>query len=128
MVALAKTDVGSPVTQMNVRMAKDLHEAGSAALAEIGFNPSQAVRALWERAAMRGADLAEVHALLAGAQKPAALNNADRAREGQAIVAEGMAAMGLSTAQWPATGFPSYDEVEHEARFEKLVGEGFVHG
>lgn len=34
--------------QMNVRMDRQLKEAGDAVLASLGMTPSQAVRALWE--------------------------------------------------------------------------------
>ena len=49
-------------TQINIRMDRSLKEAGDAALAQIGLNPSQAVRALWEKASHRGKDLEEVSA------------------------------------------------------------------
>ncbi|SCH80791.1 addiction module antitoxin%2C RelB/DinJ family [uncultured Collinsella sp.] len=35
-------------TQMNIRMDAALKESGNAALARLGYTPSQAVRALWE--------------------------------------------------------------------------------
>ena len=60
----AQSDVSSLTAQMNVRMDSALHEAGNAALAEIGVSPSQAVRALWGKAAKRGEDLEEVRTFL----------------------------------------------------------------
>lgn len=51
--------------QVNVRMNSRLKEEGDAALARIGLSPTQAIRALWERAAKRGEDLAQVEELLA---------------------------------------------------------------
>ena len=36
--------------QMNVRIDRELKREGDAALATIGYTPSQAVRALWENA------------------------------------------------------------------------------
>ena len=50
--------------QLNARMSRNLKEAGDDALATIGLSPTQAVRALWEKAAKRGKDLDEVAALL----------------------------------------------------------------
>ena len=52
--------------QLNARMSKSLKESGDEALALIGFSPTQAVRALWEKASRRGKDLEEVEALLRG--------------------------------------------------------------
>ena len=50
--------------QLNARIDRDLKTAGDSALSLIGFSPSQAVRALWEKAARRGKDLEEVAELL----------------------------------------------------------------
>lgn len=55
--------------QLNVRMDRSLKEAGDEALAQIGLNPSQAIRALWEKASRRGKDLEEVSALLCESDK-----------------------------------------------------------
>lgn len=65
----------STMVQMNVRMDRDLKTRGDAALADIGFSPSEAVRALWARVARRGADAAAVQKLLsdgAATSRPAA--------------------------------------------------------
>ena len=40
--------------QMNVRMDRQLKEAGDAVLAHIGMTPSQAVRTLWEYLVVNG--------------------------------------------------------------------------
>lgn len=40
-----------PMVQMNTRIDRDLKQRGDAALAQAGFSPSEAVRALWEFAA-----------------------------------------------------------------------------
>lgn len=40
-----------PMVQMNTRIDQDLKRRGDAALAQAGFSPSEAVRALWEFAA-----------------------------------------------------------------------------
>ena len=63
-IASARAGASSLTAQMNVRMDVALHEAGNTALAEIGVSPSQAVRALWEKAAKRGKDLEEVRTFL----------------------------------------------------------------
>ena len=57
--------------QLNVRMDAACKKAGDAALASIGYSPSDAVRALWSTAARRGADLQEVKNLIDGHPKKA---------------------------------------------------------
>ena len=52
------------VIQMNTRIEQSLKREGDAALSLIGLNPSQAVRALWRKAARRGEDLQQVAQLL----------------------------------------------------------------
>ena len=54
--------------QLNARMNRELKKAGDEALARIGLSPTEAVRALWTKAAKRGADLEEVAELLAPAE------------------------------------------------------------
>ena len=51
--------------QLNARMSSELKKAGDEAMARIGLSPTEAVRALWAKAAKRGADLEEVAVLLA---------------------------------------------------------------
>ena len=50
--------------QLNTRMNRELKEAGTVALAEIGLTPTRAINALWEKAAKRGKDLDEVASML----------------------------------------------------------------
>lgn len=72
-------------TQLNARLDKKLKASGDAALALIGLSPTQAVRALWEKAARRGADLEEVAALLSPAPRqkaPGASRQDDAVRQG----------------------------------------------
>lgn len=52
--------------QINVRLDKELKEAGDSALAELGLTPSVAVRALWEQAARRGEAMQTIAPLLMG--------------------------------------------------------------
>ncbi|MDO4890505.1 MAG: type II toxin-antitoxin system RelB/DinJ family antitoxin [Coriobacteriaceae bacterium] len=63
--------MGTSVTvQMNIRIDSELKQSGDAALADMGFTPSQAVRGLWKRASQRGEDAAAVQALLADTLGP----------------------------------------------------------
>ena len=52
------------MTQLNVRMPRALKDAGDAALASVGVSPSEAIRALWERASDRGEGLSQAMRLL----------------------------------------------------------------
>ena len=56
--------MGSTV-QVNARMSQQLRNEGDAALACIGLSPTQAIRALWEKASKLGEDLEQVEQLLA---------------------------------------------------------------
>ena len=71
-------------TQMNIRIDASLKERGDDALSSIGFTPTQAVRALWERASQRGRQLEEVRQFLQGAQA-----EADRTDTGSSLLAAG---------------------------------------
>ncbi len=51
--------------QINARLNRALRDEGESALASIGLSPSEAIRALWAKAAKRGADLQAVQSLLA---------------------------------------------------------------
>lgn len=49
---------------MNVRIPADLKRCGDESFASIGVTPTEAVRALWEKASDRGKGLSEVSKLL----------------------------------------------------------------
>lgn len=85
------------VTQMNVRIDASLKTAGDEALSSIGFSPTQAVRALWERAAQRGEQLEAVKRFLNDGTAEASRNpKLDVLEAGWRIVPEGLAALGIS--------------------------------
>ena len=50
--------------QMNVRIPADLKRCGDESFASIGVTPTEAVRALWEKAADRGKGLSDISKLL----------------------------------------------------------------
>ena len=50
--------------QLNVRMDEQLKQSGDAALASIGFSPSETIRIIWKKASLRGKDLEEVRRFL----------------------------------------------------------------
>lgn len=92
--------MASATTQMNVRIPIDIKHAGDTALASLGFTPSTAVRALWEKAARRGEDLSEIASLLAPKGRKQMTN--DPALEGASIVSEAMSDLGFRLDEIPA--------------------------
>ena len=85
------------LTQMNVRIDAALKSAGDEALSSIGFSPTQAVRALWERSAQRGEQLEVVRRFLVGEENDANQNPKSRALEaGWQIIPMGLSTLGIS--------------------------------
>ena len=70
MDAVLERPVAAPA-QINVRLDRELKEAGDRGLELIGITPSQAVRALWEKAAAGGKDAEAVRDALFGQEKEA---------------------------------------------------------
>ena len=111
--------------QLNIRMDRSLKEAGDKALAQIGLNPSQAVRALWEKASLRGEDLEEVSALLRGRDKQ---QEKDASRADDALLAswtlveDTLASYGMTYT--PAGDSPDDRAMLEEALYERLVERG----
>lgn len=117
--------------QVNVRMGRSLKKSGDEALALIGYSPSQAVRALWEKASMRGRDLEEVADLLA----PAPRDNSVIAEGENPIVAgwammdEALRSLGIDPGE-AGTPFDSAgasdNEMLAEALFERMEERGSI--
>lgn len=113
--------------QLNARMSRSLKEAGDEALALIGLSPTQAVRALWEKAARRGEDLEEVAALLCERGEPQA---GDASRPDEALltswtlVEDMLASRGLRYA--PSGDAPNDREMLEQARYERLAERGLA--
>ena len=127
MHSLTDTLANPTSTQMNVRMDKALHKQGVAAFAEIGVSPSEAVRALWRRAAQGGKSLHEVQEMLFPTCNTTTTREDLRILEdGHRIVEEGMRSLGVDVSTWPLDTFPSYEEIEEAARIERLKEEGLV--
>ena len=64
MTSVTASEKPSRSLQMNVRIDQADKARGDAALAVMGFTPTQAVRALWSAAAGDASDLDDVNALL----------------------------------------------------------------
>ena len=119
--------------QLNVRMDPLLKAAGDAGLADIGFSPSEAVRALWTLAARRGKDAMQVKKLLATASSMVAEETAveeepdvpDVLRRGWNIVPEGMAKLGITLK--PRSDTPeSYEDMLYEEYLERMRERGLA--
>ena len=119
--------------QLNVRMDPALKAAGDAGLADIGFSPSEAVRALWTLAARRGKDAMQVKQLLATASSMAAEETAveeesdvpDVLRRGWNIVPEGMTKLGITLK--PRSDTPeSYEDMLYEEYLERMRERGLA--
>lgn len=123
--------------QMNVRLPLELKEAGDAAFASVGILPSQAVRALWSRAAERGQGLEKVIEVLREPGRSIAQD--DALERAQAIVPDGLARLGISAtaaasvtdaAQTGATSAHAaeipYDELKAAAWAERLAERGLA--
>ena len=57
-----------PSTQMNLRIDAQIKEQGDAALEQAGYSPTQAVRTIWEYAALHAHDPQAVRSLLQQAE------------------------------------------------------------
>lgn len=116
--------------QLNARMSKKLKESGDAALALIGLSPTQAVRALWEKASRRGKDLEEVEALLCasrGREEQAERVRDDDLAESWSLVERTMAAHGVSCDGLKRPhDMPTDDELLEEALYERMVERGLM--
>ena len=118
--------------QLNVRMDPALKAAGDAGLADIGFSPSEAVRALWTLAARRGKDAMQVKKLLATASNTVAEETVveepdvpDVLRRGWNIVPEGMAKLGITLK--PRSDTPeSYEDMLYEEYLERMRERGLA--
>ena len=117
--------------QLNARMSKSLKESGDDALALIGYSPTQAVRALWEKAARRGKDLEEVEALLRGNDASSSSREDsgadDLVRESWLIVERTMASLGVDyNSCIRPDDMPGDEELLGQALHERMVERGLA--
>lgn len=116
--------------QLNARMSKSLKESGDEALALIGFSPTQAVRALWEKAARRGKDLEEVKIMLGGASGEGMredFTEDDVIAESWTVVEKTMESFGLDyRSRKRPEDMPSDKELLEQALYERMVERGLV--
>ena len=104
--------------QINVRIDRELKEAGDRELARLGISPSEMVRAVWEKLARGGQDSAEVRRVAVSRPKPSPapeqLSGLDRIDKAWDSLAE---ALGISLSSFVS---PTDDELE-EARYQHLL-------
>lgn len=106
--------------QMNIRMDASLKSSGNAAIAKLGFTPSQVVRALWEYIVVQGA----LPTALASSLRPAGSeqavssgSDAGQSDEGAALVSTFYQTIGIEE---PSRGGVDYDELRGLAAAEQL--------
>lgn len=116
--------------QLNARMSKALKESGDEALALIGFTPTQAIRALWEKASRRGKDLEEVETLLRGAGKDlanASSDSDDALVESWTIVERTLASFSIDYSSYERPqNMPSDEELLEQALYERMAEKGLA--
>lgn len=105
--------------QMNIRMDYALKASGNAIIAELGYTPSQVVRALWEYATVQGTLPPALTHLLRADQDAGATDSGtpDRASEGVSIVSSFYQKVGIEE---PVGGNIDYDELRELAAAEQL--------
>ena len=120
--------MATDMVQMNVRIPRALKVAGDEALASVGFTPSGAVRALWEKVAERGEGLSEIVSLLSGtsdAHAMASLDDDDPVFRGQRIIDDGLRAMGIDPSRLKPSGL-SDEELMEAAYYDKMAERGLL--
>jgi len=116
--------------QLNARLNRSLKQSGDEALALIGLSPTQAVRALWEKASRRGKDLEEVRDLLCGnhasaeKQRGPAPQVDETLAAGWAIIDDAYRRLGIDPSV--KNDLPSDTELLEEALYERLVERGLA--
>lgn len=116
--------------QMNVRMDSALKASGDAALAQAGYTPSAAVRALWAFAATHATAPQEITALLDSAESAAKDEADDRAAHRLALVEGGPHAIASFMQRFSAgapvacSGYESDDGLLFEALTERMRERG----
>lgn len=120
--------MAADMVQMNVRIPRALKVAGDEALASAGFSPSEVVRAVWEKAAKRGKDLAEVIGALRGCDgvsDAVSLPDDDPIIRAQKIVEEGLRELGVDVEHMEPSGL-SYKELREAAYYDKMMERGLL--
>ena len=119
----------SDMVQLNIRIDRELKAEGDSALSLIGFSTSEAVRALWKKAARRGKDLEEVAELLSQTtgrrlKEEATTEAQDLVRQGWELMDGVYASLGVDLEL--ERDFPSDDDLLERALFERMAERGLA--
>ena len=101
--------------QMNVRIDRQLKEAGDAVLAHIGMTPSQAVRALWEYLVVNGRMPSRSEAAASSSDMAVTASMESRAVRGSHIVRDACLKYGIPVPELSG----DYDDLYEEAMAER---------
>ena len=101
--------------QMNVRMDRQLKEAGYAVLAHIGMTPSQAVRTLWEYLVVNGCMPSRSGVAVPSSNVPATASVESRVTQGSHIVRDACLKYGIPVPDLSG----DYDDLYEEAMAER---------
>lgn len=101
--------------QMNVRIDRQLKEAGDTVLAHIGMTPSQAVRALWEYLVVNGCMPSKSGAALSSSDMAVAASMESRAVQGSHIVRDACLKYGIPIPEFSG----DYDDLYEEAMADR---------
>lgn len=101
--------------QMNVRMDRQLKEAGDAVLAHIGMTPSQAVRTLWEYLVVNGCMPSRSGVAVPSSNVPANASVESRVTQGSHIVRDACLKYGIPVPDLSG----DYDDLYEEAMAER---------
>lgn len=124
------TNRASQQAQMNMRIDAALKAGGDAALAQAGYTPSAAVRALWEFAAAHAAAPQEISALLESAGASAKDTASNRAAHRLALVDEGPRAIASFKRRFNVSApvaldkYEDYDDLLFDALTERMRERG----
>lgn len=113
--------------QLNVRMPRDLRDAGNAALESKGITPSEFVRAAWDTLARRGRDLESLLSVVTAAQETPVQVEDNPIDRGQLLYMDALRSMGVSHAA-EATGERPFNEMVEDALVERWAERGLVDG
>lgn len=107
--------LNSRPVQMNVRIDRQLKEAGDAVLAHIGMTPSQAVRALWEYLVVNGCMPSRSGAAASSSDMAVTASMESRAVQGSHIVRDACLKYGIPVPELSG----DYDDLYEEAMAER---------
>lgn len=112
---MATTLLDRHSAQMNVRMDRQLKEAGDAVLASLGMTPSQAVRALWEYLVVNGCMPSKSGAALSSSDMAVAASMESTAVQGSHIVRDACLRYGIPIPEFSG----DYDDLYEEAMADR---------